>query len=143
MTGLSVEDANRARRMRRPLVSLDQPADAEANHLGEILPDHRRDDPLRRLNHEALQSRLASVLEGLDYRVREILRVRYGLRDGSAYTLSEVGQVFSVTRERVRQIEQAAIGKLQQPSRARELVGFLDAPLPSTMPQPPDEDVVG
>jgi RNA polymerase primary sigma factor len=135
LSGMSVQDAHRARRMRRPPISLDQPAESQENCLGEILPDHRRDDPLHRINQEALQSRLAAVLEGLDYREREILRLRFGLSDGTPYTLSEVGQVFSVTRERIRQIEQAALTKLKQPCRARELSSFLDVPLP--LPDPP------
>ena len=62
----------------------------------------------------------------LSYREREIIRLRYGLADGYAYTLEEVGKIFSVTRERVRQIESKAVRKLQQPYRARALVGFLD-----------------
>ncbi len=65
-------------------------------------------------------------MEGLNYREREILRLRYGLADGYSYTLEEVGKIFSVTRERVRQIESKAVRKLQQPYRSRSLVGFLD-----------------
>ena len=70
----------------------------------------------------------------LSYREREIIRLRYGLADGYAYTLEEVGKIFSVTRERVRQIESKAVRKLQQPYRARALVGFLDG-----VPMPPIE----
>ena len=130
LAGLSIEDTQRAQHMRRPPVSLDQPADNQDNCLGEIVPDPRRDDPLGRLNHEALRRRLGELLSELDYREREILRLRYGLGDGTVYTLSEVGRVFSVTRERIRQIEQAALVKLQQPCRAKELSGFLDASPP-------------
>ena len=65
-------------------------------------------------------------MEGLNYREREILRLRYGLADGYSYTLEEVGKIFSVTRERVRQIESKAVRKLQQPYRCRALAGFLD-----------------
>ena len=74
----------------------------------------------------ALKERLESVMNELSYREREIIRLRYGLTDGYAYTLEEVGKIFSVTRERVRQIESKAVRKLQQPYRTRALVGFLD-----------------
>ena len=68
----------------------------------------------------------------LNHREREIIRLRYGLTDGYSYTLEEVGQIFSVTRERVRQIESKAVRKLQQPYRCRGLLGFLDgAELPT------------
>ncbi len=69
------------------------------------------------------------MLQGLNHREREILRLRYGLTDGYAYTLEEVGKIFSVTRERVRQIEAKAVRKLQQPYRSRALLGFLDESL--------------
>ena len=65
-------------------------------------------------------------MHDLSYREREIIRLRYGLADGYTYTLEEVGKIFSVTRERVRQIESKAVRKLQQPYRSRALVGFLD-----------------
>ena len=78
------------------------------------------------LNLEMLKQRLENVMDDLSYREREIIRLRYGLADGYAYTLEEVGKIFSVTRERVRQIESKAVRKLQQPNRSRALVGFLD-----------------
>ena len=65
-------------------------------------------------------------MQSLNYREREILRLRYGLTDGYAYTLEEVGKIFSVTRERVRQIEAKAVRKLQQPYRSRSLASFVD-----------------
>ena len=67
-----------------------------------------------------------------NYREREIIRLRYGLSDGYAYTLSEVGKIFSVTRERIRQIECDALRKLQHPSCAAKLANFLDYPFPRT-----------
>ena len=69
------------------------------------------------------------MLDSLDYREREILRLRYGLADGYSYTLEEVGKIFSVTRERVRQIENKAVRTLQHPSRARRLSAFVDRPI--------------
>jgi len=73
-----------------------------------------------------LKSRIEEAMEHLNYREREILRLRYGLADGYSYTLEEVGKIFSVTRERVRQIESKAVRKLQQPYRNRSLSSFLD-----------------
>ena len=66
------------------------------------------------------------MLKTLSYREREIIKLRYGLGDGYSYTLEEVGHIFKVTRERIRQIEAKAVRKLQQPSRSAELIGFLD-----------------
>jgi RNA polymerase primary sigma factor len=128
--GMSVDETARAFRMLRPPLSLDQPVDEQnANYLGEILEDHRREDPLREINRDSLHSRISDALEALEYREREILRLRFGLSDGYSYTLSEVGRIFSVTRERVRQIELNALRKLQQPSHAKRLSAFLDYPL--------------
>jgi RNA polymerase primary sigma factor len=84
----------------------------------------------------ALKERLEEVMTELTYREREILRLRYGLADGYTYTLEEVGKIFSVTRERVRQIESKAVRKLQSPYRSRALSSFLDGvePLPADVP---------
>jgi RNA polymerase primary sigma factor len=83
------------------------------------------------MNMAMLKSSIADVLQTLDYREREILRLRYGLTDGYAYTLQEIGRIFSVTRERVRQIEQEAIRKLQHPGPTRKLAAFVDHSLPA------------
>lgn len=79
-----------------------------------------------RLEQEELGDRIGAVLKTLSYREREIIKLRYGLDDGYSYTLEEVGHIFKVTKDRIRQIEAKAVRKLQQPSRAEELVGFLD-----------------
>jgi RNA polymerase primary sigma factor len=81
------------------------------------------------MHQNLLESRIADMLAGLNYREREIIRLRYGLADGYDYTLEEIGKVFSVTRERVRQIEAQAIRKLQHPTRSRTLSGFLRRPI--------------
>jgi RNA polymerase primary sigma factor len=128
--GLSAAETTRALSMVRGPVSLDQAiGDQQENYLGEIVEDPRRDDPLDRIHRDSLRARIADALAALDYREREILRLRYGLIDGYPYTLTEVGQIFLVTRERVRQIEIAALQKLQQPSRSRSLHEFLDRPV--------------
>ncbi len=128
--GLSIADARCVLKMTRQPLSLDQPiGDHDDSFFGEFIEDHREDDPLYDVNQQSLKSRIAEVLGELNYREREILRLRYGLVDGYAYTLEEVGQIFSVTRERVRQIEAKAVRKLQQPGRSRALASFLDSPL--------------
>ncbi len=125
--GLSIEDAKCVHKMTRQPLSLDQPVgDHEENYFGEFLEEKCVEDPLYDTNLEALKRRLEEVMEDLSYREREIIRLRYGLADGYTYTLEEVGKIFSVTRERVRQIESKAVRKLQSPYRSRSLTGFLD-----------------
>jgi RNA polymerase primary sigma factor len=125
--GMSLDDARCIIKMCRQPLSLDQPVgDHEDNFFGEFLEEGRNDDPLYDTNMEMLKTRLDDVMNELTYREREIIRLRYGLTDGYTYTLEEVGKIFSVTRERVRQIESKAVRKLQQPYRTRALAGFLD-----------------
>ncbi len=124
---LSLDDARCIMKMARQTLSLDQPVgDHDDSYFGEFLQDHREDDPLYDTHQQALKHRIEEAMETLNYREREILRLRYGLADGYAYTLEEVGRIFSVTRERVRQIESKAVRKLQQPYRARTLASFLE-----------------
>jgi RNA polymerase primary sigma factor len=139
LSGLSIADTRRAVTMNRQPLSLDQPVGRdEESSLGDLVCDHRQEDPLAGVNQAMLSSRVADVLETLDYREREVLRLRYGLTDGCANTLQEIGHIFSITRERVRQIESEAIRKLRRPGRSRELAGFLDRPIP-----PPGEFSLG
>jgi RNA polymerase primary sigma factor len=131
--GISVEDTACVMRMTRHPLSLDQPVgEHDDTYFGEFLEDYREDDPLYEMNQEMLKARIADALEELDYREREIIRLRYGLADGYAYTLEEVGKIFSVTRERVRQIETKAVRALQHPVRARKLSPFLERPISRT-----------
>jgi RNA polymerase primary sigma factor len=126
--GLSMEDAACVIKMTRQPLSLDQPVgDHDDSFFGEFVEDHRDEDPLKDMSQDLLKQRIAKVLESLNYREREILRLRYGLADGYSYTLEEVGQIFAVTRERVRQIEAKAVRKLQNPARAQPLIGFVDS----------------
>ena len=126
-SGLGLEDTRVILKMSRQPLSLDQPVgDQEESVFGEFLEDHRNEDPLLESNREALKAQIDLAMETLNYREREILRLRYGLADGYTYTLEEVGKIFQVTRERVRQIESKAVRKLQQPYRAKSLVSFLD-----------------
>jgi RNA polymerase primary sigma factor len=125
--GLSLDDARCIMKMARQPLSLDQPVgDHDDSFFGEFLEDYRDDDPLYDTHQQALKQCLDDALGVLNYREREILKLRYGLTDGYAYTLEEVGKIFSVTRERVRQIESKAVRKLQQPQRAGVLASFVE-----------------
>ncbi len=125
--GLPVDDARCIVKMSRHPLSLDQPVgDHDDSYFGEFLEDYRDDDPLYDTHQQALKQQLDDALQILNHREREILRLRYGLTDGYSYTLEEVGKIFSVTRERVRQIESKAVRKLQQPYRSGGLRDFLD-----------------
>jgi RNA polymerase primary sigma factor len=109
-------------------VSLNQPlGDADEAGVGDFVKDHRDEDPLKSVHQQSLQLCIARALDGLNYREREILRLRFGLADGYSYTLEEVGSIFSVTRERVRQIEAKAVEKLRQPEFQLDTSGFVDA----------------
>lgn len=125
--GLSVGETQCVLRMSRQPLSLDQPvAERDDSYFGEFLQDSREEDPLCEMSNNLLKTRIAEVLGSLDYREREVLRLRFGLADGYSYTLEEVGKIFSVTRERVRQIECKALRALQHPTRAKQLAPFVD-----------------
>ena len=98
-----------------------------AASMPEFIEDHCDDNPLRKASNGILRDKIESLLKTLTYREREIIRLRYGLGDGYTYTLEEVGRIFKVTRERVRQIEAKAVRKLQHPVRCQQLEGFLKA----------------
>ncbi|MEN6367339.1 MAG: sigma-70 family RNA polymerase sigma factor [Thermoguttaceae bacterium] len=122
-----VEETRRVLAMSRYPISLDRPVgNSEDSHFGDLLPDGAARSPAIGATQGMLRGRIAKVLKTLSYREREIIKLRYGLGDGYSYTLEEVGHIFKVTRERIRQIEAKAVRKLQQPSRSQELVGFLD-----------------
>ena len=93
--------------------------------FGEFIEDHASDNPLKNASNGILRDKIEGLLKTLTYREREIIRLRYGLGDGYTYTLEEVGRIFRVTRERVRQIEAKAVRKLQHPVRSQHLEGFL------------------
>ncbi len=140
--GLSIDDARVIIKMARQPLSLDQPVgDHDDSYFGEFLEDHRDDDPLYEANQESLKHHINEAMQTLNYREREILRLRYGLADGYAYTLEEVGRIFSVTRERVRQIESKAVRKLQQPYRNKALMSFVDGVEP--MAETPGQEAAG
>lgn len=122
-----LEEARRVMRISRQPISLDKPiGEGEDNSFGEFVEDKSNDSPVSNAASEMLKDKIDSVLKTLTYREREIIKLRYGLGDGYTYTLEEVGRIFKVTRERVRQIEAKAVRKLQHPVRSRQLQGFLE-----------------
>ena len=108
-------------------VSLETPiGEEEDSHLGDFVPDESNMSPEEFTIHEMLKEEISDVLLTLTEREEQVLRLRFGLDDGSSKTLEEVGQMFGVTRERIRQIEAKALRKLRHPSRSRKLKDFLN-----------------
>jgi RNA polymerase primary sigma factor len=127
-TDIPLEEVRRVLDIGRHPVSLDRPVgDGDDCTFGEFIEDSTSDNPVRNANNEILRGKIERLLKTLTYREREIIRLRYGLGDGYTYTLEEVGRIFKVTRERVRQIEAKAVKKLQHPVRSQHLEGFLKA----------------
>jgi len=125
--GMTVAEARRVLKISRHPISLDRPVgESEDSYFGDFIEDETAESPLETAGTEMLKDRIEEVLKTLTYREREIIKLRYGIGDGYTYTLEEVGRIFKVTRERVRQVEAKAIRKLQHPVRARKLEGFLD-----------------
>lgn len=123
---LDVEEVRRVLDIGRAPISLDRPVGNEEDcNFGEFLEDSTTENPLRKVSNGLLRQKIESLLKTLTFREREIIRLRYGLGDGYAYTLEEVGRIFKVTRERVRQIEAKAVQKLQNPIRSGALQSFL------------------
>lgn len=124
---MSVSEARRVMKISKHPISLDRPiGESEDSYFGDFIEDEGVDSPVQSATQEMLKERIESVLNTLTYREREIIKLRYGIGDGYTYTLEEVGRIFKVTRERVRQVEAKAIRKLQHPVRARKLEGFID-----------------
>ncbi|MBK8913300.1 MAG: RNA polymerase sigma factor RpoD [Phycisphaerales bacterium] len=124
---MPVSEARRVMKISRHPISLDRPVgESEDSYFGDFIEDEKAESPVSTATSEMLKDRIEAVLKTLTYREREIIKLRYGIGDGYTYTLEEVGRIFKVTRERVRQVEAKAIRKLQHPVRARKLEGFLD-----------------
>jgi len=124
---ITVAEARRVLKISRHQISLDRPVgESEDSSFGDFIEDEKAESPVSAATQEMLKDKIDSVLETLTYREREIIKLRYGIGDGYTYTLEEVGKIFKVTRERVRQIEAKAVRKLQHPIRSRKLEGFLD-----------------
>ncbi len=121
------EEAKRVLLMARTPMSLDKPVgETEDAFLSDYIEAPNNHSPVTVAAQEMLKDQITQVLKTLTYREREIIKLRYGLGDGYTYTLEEVGRIFKVTRERVRQIEAKAVRKLQHPARSKQLQGFLE-----------------
>jgi len=124
---LSVAETLRAIKAARAPISLDGAVGESGDaSFGDLVEDTATESPVHAVSREMLKSQIDEVLESLTYREREIIKLRFGLEQGYTYTLGEVGRIFQVTRERIRQIQDKALRKLQHPIRARKLEGFLD-----------------
>ncbi|WP_145206446.1 RNA polymerase sigma factor RpoD [Thalassoglobus polymorphus] len=124
---VSPEEAKRVLLMARTPMSLDKPVgETEDAFLSDYIEAPNNHSPVTVAAQEMLKDQITQVLKTLTYREREIIKLRYGLGDGYTYTLEEVGRIFKVTRERVRQIEAKAVRKLQHPARSKQLQGFLE-----------------
>ncbi|WP_339744021.1 RNA polymerase sigma factor RpoD [uncultured Rubinisphaera sp.] len=125
---VSIDEARRVMKISRQPISLDRPiGEGEDSYFGDFIEDQSTDSPVSSATQEMLKDKIDHVLRTLTYREREIIKLRYGLGDGYTYTLEEVGRIFKVTRERVRQIEAKAVRKLQHPVRSHQLKGFLES----------------
>jgi len=124
---MPVSETRRVMKISRHPISLDRPVgESEDSYFGDFIEDESVERPADTATQEMLRHRIEQVLKTLTYREREIIKLRYGIGDGYTYTLEEVGRIFKVTRERVRQVEAKAIRKLQHPVRSRKLAGFMD-----------------
>lgn len=125
--GMEVEKVREIMKIAQEPVSLETPiGEEEDSHLGDFIPDNEVLAPAEAATFIMLKEQLSEVLDTLTLRERKVLRLRFGLDDGRARTLEEVGQEFDVTRERIRQIEAKALRKLRHPSRSKRLKDFLE-----------------
>lgn len=124
--GISIDKVREVYKISQDPVSLETPiGEEDDSHLGDFIKDERTMGPEEYATVEMLKEELSGVLSTLTDREEKVLRLRFGLNDGQCRTLEEVGQIFGVTRERIRQIEAKALRKLRHPSRSRKLKDFL------------------
>ena len=124
---IPVEKVREIQKVSQEPVSLETPiGEEEDSHLGDFIQDENVQVPAEAAAYTLLKEQLGEVLDTLTERERQVLRLRFGLDDGRARTLEEVGREFHVTRERIRQIEAKALRKLRQPSRSRKLRDYLE-----------------
>ncbi|MCK6482276.1 MAG: RNA polymerase sigma factor RpoD [Planctomycetes bacterium] len=125
-SGITVDETKRVFKIAKHPISLDRPiGDSDDSYFGDFIEDESAESPVSAASHEMLKDKIEKVLQTLTFREREIIKLRYGIGDGYTYTLEEVGRIFKVTRERVRQIEAKALRKLRHPSKSRELRDYL------------------
>ncbi len=124
--GITVEKVREVIKISQDPVSLETPiGEEDDSHLGDFVPDERSMRPEDYATNEILKEEIKAVLSTLQPREQQVLELRFGLIDGTSYTLEEVGKRFNVTRERIRQIEAKALRKLRHPSRAKKLKDFM------------------
>jgi RNA polymerase primary sigma factor len=124
--GITVEKVREVMKISQDPVSLETPiGEEDDSHLGDFIQDESNMSPEEYATNEILKEEIKNVLDTLQDREKEVLELRFGLKDGTSHTLEEVGKKFNVTRERIRQIEAKALRKLRHPSRARKLRDFL------------------
>ncbi|KOF55745.1 RNA polymerase sigma factor RpoD [Clostridium guangxiense] len=127
MMDMSVDKVREIMKIAQEPVSLETPiGEEEDSHLGDFIPDDEAPAPAEAAAFRMLKEQLINVLDTLTPREEKVLRLRFGLDDGRARTLEEVGKEFNVTRERIRQIEAKALRKLRHPSRSKKLKDYLD-----------------
>jgi RNA polymerase primary sigma factor len=125
---LPVERVRAVLKMAQQPISLQSPVgDSDEANFGDFIEDKKAENPMDMTSYSLLKSKLADVLSSLTERERKILELRFGLTDGYARTLEEIGKQFKVTRERIRQIEAKGLRKLRHPTRIRHLQGFLES----------------
>ncbi len=124
---LPVEKVREIHKISQEPVSLETPiGEEEDSHLGDFVPDEHNMSPEDFTTNELLKDEINNILETLTEREEKVIKLRFGLEDGKARTLEEVGQMFGVTRERIRQIEAKALRKLRHPSRSRKLKDYME-----------------
>ena len=124
---ISVDKVREVIKISQDPVSLETPiGEEDDSHLGDFIKDESSLSPEEYTENEILKEEINEVLESLQPREQEVLRLRFGLKDGTCHTLEEVGRKFNVTRERIRQIEAKALRKLRHPSRAKKLKDFME-----------------
>ena len=125
--GISIDKVREVMKISQDPVSLETPiGEEDDSHLGDFIKDESTLSPEEYATNEILKEEIRSVLKTLQPREQQVLELRFGLIDGTCYTLEEVGKKFNVTRERIRQIEAKALRKLRHPSRAKKLKDFLN-----------------
>ncbi len=124
---MSPEKVREIMRISQDPISLEMPiGEEEDSHLGDFLPDDESPAPAEAASYTLLKEQMKEVLHTLTPREEQVLNLRFGLDDGKTRTLEEVGKVFNITRERIRQIEAKALRKLRHPSRSKRLKDYLD-----------------
>lgn len=135
-SGISLEETQRVLKISKYPISLDRPVgEGDDSDFGSFLEDASVESPVASATHRMLRDRIEATLQSLSFREREIIKLRFGLGVGYTYTLEEVGKIFKVTRERVRQIEAKSLRKLQHPLRSRMLEGFMSGAPAEAVPE--------